>query len=114
MVLNVVFFSSQVHQSLQEMPDFPEVQKDAFYPLEQFFAAEVEVFRATRDVILTDIEQLLNVVRGLVPETPPLRRLLDDVSRRRIPVAWQRQSYPSSIPLPKYAQLPMFFRTILS
>ena len=84
------------------MPDFPEVQKDAFYPLEQFFATEVEIFSETCHVMLTDIEQLLNVVRGLVPETPQLRKLLDDVSRRRIPACWQLQSYPSSTPLPKY------------
>ena len=89
----------QINRILMDVPDIPEAPKDAFYPMDQFFNSEATIFQDTIDTIVGDIAQLLEAARGSIPATPELRNLLNDVSQQRVPLVWQKESYPSCVPL---------------
>ena len=88
-----------------DMPDMPEPTTGAFLPLEQFFQDEVAIFRETQELIYTDVQQLLDAARGILPASPEIQGLLGEVSQQRVPLVWQTQGYPSCVPLVRYVGL---------
>lgn len=82
-----------------DVPDLPSTANDLFLPLDQFLHSESLLLQETIDIIMLDIRQLLDAARGSIPATPEVRDLIGDVSQQRVPLVWQKQSYPSAVPL---------------
>ena len=90
---------------LETFPELPELNPNAFYPIELFLQQEVLITRSLIGQLKADVIHLLSVVRGQVCATRQHQMELLIISQQRVPFSWYKETFPACTSLTKWVTL---------